>query len=64
MWIPRGLAQATCPQKGSSRQGDRPSKKPKVPLEPVVGLMVEGMKTVTPTKHVASKGFMKALSTS
>jgi len=42
---------------------DRPAKKPKVPLEPVVGLMVEGAKTVTPVKHRASKGPMKASST-
>ena len=33
--------------------------KPKVSLEPVVGLMAEG-KTVTPVKHWAGKGFMKA----
>ena len=39
---------------------DRPPKKPKVPLEPIVGLMAEGVKTVTPVKHGASKGFMKA----
>ena len=45
-------------------KGDRPSKKPKVPLEPVVGLMAKGAKTVTPAKHRAGKGFMKALSTS
>ena len=45
-------------------KGDRPPKKPKVPLEPVVGLMAKGAKAVTPTKHGASKGFMKALSTS
>ena len=43
---------------------DRPAKKPKVPLEPVVGLMVEGAKTVTPVKHRAGKGTMKAPSTS
>ena len=36
--------------------------KPKVSLEPVVGLMAEG-KTVTPVKHGADKGFMKAPST-
>ena len=33
-------------------------------MEPVVGLMVEGAKTVTPAKHGAGKGLMKALSTS
>ena len=46
-----------------SSKGDCPLKKPKVPLEPVVGLMVEGVKTVTPMKHGADKGLMKALST-
>ena len=43
-------------------KGDRQAKKPKVSLEPVVGLMAEG-KTITPMKHGASKGFMKAPST-
>ena len=42
---------------------DRPPKKPKVPLEPVVGLMAKGAKTVTLVKHGASKGPMKALPT-
>ena len=46
-----------------SSKGDRPPKKPKVPLEPVIGLMVEGVKTVTPMKHGAGKGLMKASST-
>ena len=41
-------------------KGDRPAKKPKVPLEPVEGLMAEGAKTVTPMKHEAGKGLMKA----
>ena len=44
-------------------KGDHPAKKPKVPLEPVVRLMAEGMKTVTPVKHEAGKGLMKAPST-
>ena len=43
----------------SAPKGDRQAKKPKVSLEPVVGLMAEG-KTATPVKHGASKGFMKA----
>ena len=43
-------------------KGDHLAKKPKVSLEPIVGLMAEG-KTVTPTKHGASKGLMKAPST-
>ena len=44
-------------------KGDWPTKKPKVPLKPVVGLLAEGAKTVTLVKYGASKGFMKALST-
>ena len=44
-------------------KGGRPPKKPKVPLEPIVGLMAEGVKTVTPMKYEAGKGFMKAPST-
>ena len=43
-------------------KGDRSAKKPKVFLEPIVGLMAEG-KTVTPVKHGAGKGLMKAPST-
>ena len=43
-------------------KGDRQAKKPKVFLEPVVGLMAEG-KTVTSVKHGAGKGFVKAPST-
>ena len=44
-------------------KGDRPHKQQKVPLEPVVGLMAEGLKTVTPAKHGKGKGLMKAPST-
>ena len=44
-------------------KGDHPAKKPKVPLEPVVGLLAESAKTVTPVKHRASKGMKKAPST-
>ena len=43
-------------------KGDRQAKKPKVSLEPVVGLMAEG-KTVTFMKHGVDKGLMKAPST-
>ena len=39
-------------------KGDHAPKKPKVSLEPVVGLMVEGAKTMTPAKHGAGKGLM------
>ena len=43
-------------------KGDHQAKKPKVSLEPVVGLMAKG-KTVTPVKYGAGKGFMKTSST-
>ena len=39
-------------------KGDRAPKRPKVSLEPVVGLMAEGTKTATPLKHGAGKGLM------
>ena len=45
-------------------KGDRPLKQQKVPLEPIVGLMAEGVKMVTPAKHGSGKGLIKALSTS
>ena len=41
-------------------KSDRPFKQPKVSLEPVVGLMAEGSKAVTPAKHGSGKGFMQA----
>ena len=44
-------------------KGDRPAKKAKVSLEPVVGLMAEAAKTDTPTKHGVNKGLMKGPST-
>ena len=47
-----------------SSKGDCAPKKPKVPLEPVVGLMAEGVKMVTLAKHGASKGLMIAPSSS
>ena len=40
-------------------KSDRPLKQQKVPLEPVVGLMAEGAKTVTPAKHGYGKGLMQ-----
>ena len=43
-------------------KGDRPAKKPKISLEPIVELITEG-KTVTSVKHRAGKGLMKAPST-
>ena len=42
----------------SPSKGDCAPKKPKVSLEPVVGLMAEGAKMVTPAKHGAGKGLM------
>ena len=39
-------------------KGDCAPKKPKVSLEPIVGLMAEGVKTVTLAKHGAGKGLM------
>ena len=44
-------------------KGDSPAKKAKVPLEPIVGLMAEAMKTSTPVKHGVGKGLMKGPST-
>ena len=59
--VPKGTA-PLIKMKPSSKS-DRPLKQPKVSLEPVVGLMAEGVKTVTPVKHGSGKGLMKALST-
>ena len=39
-------------------KGDRAPKRPKVSLEPIIGLMAEGTKTATPSKHRAGKGLM------
>ena len=39
-------------------KGDRAPKKQKVSTEPVIGLMVEGNKTVTPAKLGGGKGLM------
>ena len=39
-------------------KGDRAPKRPKVSLELVVGLMAEGTKTATPSKHGVGKGLM------
>ena len=44
-------------------KGNCPAKKAKVPLEPVVGLMVEATKTATLVKHGTGKGLMKGPST-
>ena len=39
-------------------KGDRAPKKQRVSMEPVIGLMAEGNKTVTPAKHGGGKGLM------
>ena len=39
-------------------KGDRAPKKQKVSMEPVIGLMAEGTKTVTSAKHRGGKGLM------
>ena len=60
--VPKGTVSAA--KRKQPSKSDRPHKQQKVPLEPVVGLMAEGTKTVTPIKHGSSKGLMKAPSTS
>ena len=59
--VPKGTAPSI--KRKPSSKSDCPHKQPKVSLEPVVGLMVEGVKTVTPVKHGSGKGLMKASST-
>ena len=39
-------------------KGDRAPKKQRVSTEPVIGLMAEGNKTVTPAKYGGGKGLM------
>ena len=60
--VPKGTAPSI--KRKPSSKSDCPHKQQKVSLEPVVGLMVEGAKTVTPAKHGSGKGLMKAPSTS
>ena len=45
-------------KKKSLLKEDRAPKKQKVSTEPVIGLMAEGTKTLTPTKHGGDKGLM------
>ena len=52
-WIPWERAQASRQPKG-----DRAPKRPKVSLEPVIGLMAEGTKMVTLAMHGVGKGLM------
>ncbi|XP_050250466.1 uncharacterized protein LOC126697499 isoform X1 [Quercus robur] len=51
---------ASAPKRKPTSKSDRPFKQPKVSLEPVVGLMAEGVKTVTPAKKGTGKGLMTA----
>ena len=57
-----GSSNPSTKRKLLEKQGRLP-KKPKIILEPVVGLESEGRKTVTPTKHGTGKGLMKSPST-
>ena len=59
--VPKGTASST--KRKPSSKSDRPHKQQKVSLEPVIGLMAEGVKTVTPVKYESGKGLMKAPST-
>ena len=59
--VPKGTAPSS--KRKPSTKSDRPLKQQKVSLEPVVGLMAKGAKTVTPAKHRAGKGLMKASAT-
>ncbi|XP_050271890.1 uncharacterized protein LOC126715357 [Quercus robur] len=51
-------ASASVPKRKLTVKSDRPFKQPKVSLEPVVGLMAEGNKAVTPAKQGKGKGLM------
>ena len=56
---PKGTV-SSIKRKQQPSKGDRPHKQQKASLEPVVGLMAKGTKTVTPAKHGFGKGLMKA----
>ena len=60
--VPKGTAPSI--KRKPLSKVDRPLKQQKVSLEPVIGLMAEGVKTVTLIKHGSGKGLMKAQSTS
>ena len=60
--VPKGMVLSIKRKQPSKR--DRPLKQQKVPLEPVIGLMAKGVKTITPAKHRSGKSFMKAPCTS
>ena len=59
--VPKGTTPLS--KRKLSTKSDCPLKQQKVSLEPVVGLMVEDAKTVTPAKHGSGKGLMKAPTT-
>jgi len=59
--VPKGTASSI--KRKPPSKSDRPFKQSKVSLEPVVGLMVAGVKVVTPIRHGVGKGLMKAPST-
>ena len=60
--VPKGTAPSI--KRKPPSKSNRPLKQQKVSLEPIVGLMAKGSKTVTPLKHGSGKGLMKAPSTS
>ena len=53
-----GLSHPSTKRKLSEKQVRVP-KKPKIVMEPVMGLEAKGRKTVTPAKHGVGKGLMK-----
>ena len=55
--VPKGTALSI--KRKPPSKSDRPLKQQKVSLEPVIELMAEGVKTVTPIKHGSGKGLMK-----
>ena len=56
--VPKGSASAQ--KRKPTSKSDRPFKQPKISLEPVVGLMAEGAKTITIAKPGTGKGLMTA----
>ncbi|XP_065621376.1 uncharacterized protein LOC112038720 isoform X1 [Quercus suber] len=59
---PMGTGSSLPQKRKVPSRGDRLPKKPKVPLEPILGLMADA-KTTTPLKHGARKGLMTGPST-
>ena len=60
--VPKGTAPSI--KRKPPSKSDCPLKQQKVSLELVIGLMAEGVKTVTPVKHGSGKGLIKAQSIS